>query len=36
VIGGWIIVLVWASIIWLVAQRFEGTTRIEAEKRKSA
>jgi undecaprenyl-diphosphatase len=36
VIGGWIIGLVWASIIWLVAQRFEGATRIEAEKRKSA
>jgi undecaprenyl-diphosphatase len=36
VIGGWIIGFVWASICWLVAQRFEGTTRIEAEKRKSA
>ena len=36
VIGGWIIGFVWASICWLVAQRFEDTTRIEAEKKKSA
>jgi undecaprenyl-diphosphatase len=36
VIAGWIIGFVWASICWLVAQRFEQTTRIEAEKKKSA
>jgi undecaprenyl-diphosphatase len=36
VIGGWIIGFVWASICWLGAQRFEGTTRIQAEKSKSA
>ena len=36
VIGGWIIGFKWASICWLVAQRFEGTTHIQAEKQKSA
>jgi len=36
VIGGWIIGFAWASICWLAAQRFEVTTGIEAEKRKSA
>jgi undecaprenyl-diphosphatase len=36
VIGGWIIGFVWASICWLIAQRFERTTGIEAEKSKSA
>ena len=36
VLGGWIIGFLWASICWLVAQRFEGTTHIQAEKHKSA
>jgi membrane-associated phospholipid phosphatase len=36
VIGGWIIGFVWASICWLVAQRFEVRTGISAEKSKSA
>jgi undecaprenyl-diphosphatase len=35
VIGGWIIGFVWASICWLVAQRFEVRTGIQAEKSKS-
>jgi undecaprenyl-diphosphatase len=36
VIGGWIIGFVWASICWLIAQRFERTTGIEAERSRSA
>jgi len=35
VIGGWIIGFMWASICWLVAQRFEATAHIQAEKSKS-
>ena len=36
VIGGWIIGFVWASICWLVEQRFETRAGIEAERNKSA
>lgn len=36
VIGGWIVGFMWASVCWLVAQRFEGTAHIQAEKSKSA
>jgi len=36
VIGGWIIGFMWASICWLVAQRFEATAHIQAEKVKSS
>jgi undecaprenyl-diphosphatase len=36
VLGGWIVGFIWASLCWLVAQRFEGTARIQAEKTKSA
>jgi undecaprenyl-diphosphatase len=36
VLGGWIVGFMWASICWLVAQRFEDTTHIQAEKTKSA
>ena len=36
VIGGWIIGFIWASICWLVAQRFEATAHIQAEKSKSS
>jgi len=36
VIGGWIIGFVWASICWLVAQQFESSTGIKAERHKSA
>jgi undecaprenyl-diphosphatase len=36
VIGGWIIGFIWASVCWLAAQQFEGTTHIQAEKKKSA
>jgi undecaprenyl-diphosphatase len=36
VIGGWIVGFIWASICWLVAQRFEAATHIQAEKGKSA
>jgi undecaprenyl-diphosphatase len=35
VIGGWIIGFVWASICWLVSQRYEVKTGIEEEKTKS-
>ena len=35
VIGGWIIGFMWASICWLVAQRFEAAAHIQAEKAKS-
>jgi len=36
VIGGWIIGFVWASICWLVEQRFETRAGIKAERSKSA
>jgi undecaprenyl-diphosphatase len=36
VIGGWIVGFMWATVCWLVAQRFESTTHIQAEKSKSA
>jgi undecaprenyl-diphosphatase len=36
VIGGWIIGFVWASICWLVAQRFEESAGIDEEREKSA
>jgi undecaprenyl-diphosphatase len=36
VIGGWIVGFMWASVCWLVAQRFERTAHIQAEKTKSA
>src|SRR4051812_39227284 len=32
VIAGWIAGFIWASFCWVVAQRFEGTTHIQAEK----
>jgi undecaprenyl-diphosphatase len=36
VIGGWIIGFMWASICWLVAQRFEPSAGLKAERHKSA
>ena len=36
VIGGWIVGFFWASVCWLVAQRFEGAAHIQAEREKSA
>jgi membrane-associated phospholipid phosphatase len=36
VIGGWIIGFVWASICWLIAQRFETHAGLKAERHKSA
>jgi len=36
VIGGWIIGFMWASICWLVAQRFERSAGLKAERHKSA
>jgi undecaprenyl-diphosphatase len=36
VIGGWIIGFVWASICWLVAQQFQSSAGIKAERHKSA
>jgi undecaprenyl-diphosphatase len=36
VIGGWIIGFVWASLCWLVAQRFEKRAGIDQERAKSA
>jgi undecaprenyl-diphosphatase len=36
VIGGWIIGFVWASICWLVAERFETSAGLKAERHKSA
>jgi undecaprenyl-diphosphatase len=36
VIGGWIIGFMWASICWLVAQQFEASAHIQAEKSKSS
>jgi undecaprenyl-diphosphatase len=35
VIGGWIIGFAWASIWWLIEERFESTAGIEQEKAKS-
>jgi undecaprenyl-diphosphatase len=35
VIGGWIIGFVWASVCWLVAERFETSAGIGAERTKS-
>jgi undecaprenyl-diphosphatase len=35
VLGGWIVGFMWASICWLAARRFEGTTHIQAEKTRS-
>jgi undecaprenyl-diphosphatase len=35
VIGGWIIGFVWASICWLVTERFEARTGIDEERSKS-
>ena len=35
VIGGWIIGFVWASICWLIAERFESSAGIAEEKAKS-
>jgi undecaprenyl-diphosphatase len=34
VVGGWILGFVWASICWLVAQRFEANTGVIAERHK--
>jgi undecaprenyl-diphosphatase len=36
VIAGWIVGFLWATICWVVAQRFEGATHIQAEKTKTA
>jgi undecaprenyl-diphosphatase len=36
VIGGWIVGFFWATVCWLVAQRFEGAAHIQAERKKSA
>jgi undecaprenyl-diphosphatase len=36
VIAGWIVGFLWATICWIVAQRFEGATHIQAEKTKTA
>lgn len=36
VLGGWIVGLVWASICWLAAQRYEVSAGIRAEKRKTS
>jgi undecaprenyl-diphosphatase len=36
VIGGWIAGLFWATIWWLAARQFDGTTHIRAERTKSA
>ena len=36
VIGGWIIGFAWASVCWLVAQRFEESAGIDKERAKSA
>jgi hypothetical protein len=35
VIGGWIIGFAWASICWLVEERFESRTGIAEEKARS-
>ena len=34
VIGGWILGFVWASVCWLLAQRFEANTGVDAERHK--
>jgi undecaprenyl-diphosphatase len=34
VIGGWILGFVWASVCWLIAQRFEANTGVIAERHK--
>ena len=36
VIGGWILGFVWASVCWLVAQRFEPITHVKEERDKPA
>jgi len=36
VLGGWSIGFVWASVCWLVEQRFEASAGIDADKNKSA
>ena len=36
VLGGWIVGLFWASICWLVAQHYEVSTGLKAERRKPA
>jgi len=35
VVAGWIVGLIWASICWLIAQHFETSTGLKAEKRKA-
>lgn len=35
VVGGWILGFVWASLCWLVAERFEADTGVTAERRKA-
>jgi undecaprenyl-diphosphatase len=34
VVAGWIVGLVWASLCWLIAQHFEASTGLKAEKKK--
>jgi undecaprenyl-diphosphatase len=36
VIGGWIFGFLWASLCWLVSQRFEGQTGVAAEREKAS
>lgn len=33
VLGGWMFGFLWASVCWLIAQRFEATTKVLAERR---
>ena len=35
VVGGWILGFVWASVSWLVAERFEANTGVIAERKKA-
>ena len=35
VVGGWILGFVWASVSWLVAERFEANTGVIAERNKA-
>jgi undecaprenyl-diphosphatase len=35
IVGGWIVGFSWASICWLAAKRFDGTTHVQGEKSKS-
>ena len=35
VVGGWILGFIWASICWLVAERFEADTGVIAEREKA-